>query len=364
MATPAATDAYRTRFSGQFGRTFFRRFSGLAVASVGLGTYLGEPTDAVDERYREAVVEAVENGCNVLDTAINYRHQRSERVVGEAIEAADVDRDAVFVATKGGFLPFDGERPADPGAYLRETYLDTGLVDGDDLARGVHCIAPDFIEDQFDRSRANLGVETLDCYYVHNPETQLAVRSAEVVYDQLEAAFERLEARVATGDLRAYGVATWDAFRVPGDDEQYLSLAEVVRRAARAADAVGNDASAFQAVQLPFSVVMADAFTEAAHAGSGGPTSALWFAREAGLSVFTSASIAQGALADPGTIPDAVAERLPGDTPAQRALNFARSAPGVTCALVGASSVEHVRENLAAGEFDAMGAGAFDATFE
>ena len=362
MATPAATDAYRTRFSGQFGRTFFRRFSGLAVASVGLGTYLGEPTDAVDERYREAVVEAVENGCNVLDTAINYRHQRSERVVGEAIEAADVDRDAVFVATKGGFLPFDGERPADPGAYLRETYLDTGLVDGDDLARGVHCIAPDFIEDQFDRSRANLGVDTIDCYYVHNPETQLAVRDAAGVYDRLERAFERLERRVASGGLRSYGVATWEAFRVPPDDDRYLSLPEVLRRARAAAEAAGRPETAFRAVQLPFNVVMADAFRVAAHGD--GPRSALAVAREAGLGVFTSASLAQGELATEGTIPAAVADRLPGDAPAGRAINFARSAPGVTCALVGASSVDHVRENLAAGACDAMGAGAFDATFE
>ena len=364
MATEDGTFDYQGRFGEEFGRTYFRRMDDLAVSSVGLGTYLGDPTDAVDDDYREAITTALESGVNVVDTAINYRCQRSERVVGEAIADADVDRDEVFVATKGGFVPFDGERPDEPGAYVREEFVESGIVDADDLARGSHAIAPEFVDTQLDWSLDNLGLDSVDLYYVHNPETQLAVRSAEVVYDQLEAAFERLEARVATGDLRAYGVATWDAFRVPGDDEQYLSLAEVVRRAARAADAVGNDASAFQAVQLPFSVVMADAFTEAAHAGSGGPTSALWFAREAGLSVFTSASIAQGALADPGTIPDAVAERLPGDTPAQRALNFARSAPGVTCALVGASDVAHVREDVAAGTFEPLGASAFDAVFE
>ena len=366
MATPTGTDEYRRRFGDRFGRTYFRRYDGLSVSSVGVGTYLGDPTDAVDDAYREAIVAVIEGGANVVDTAINYRNQRSERVVGEAVEEADVDRDAVFVATKGGFLPFDGERPADPGAYLRETYVEPGLVDPDDLARGVHCIAPSFLADQLDRSLANLGVETVDCYYVHNPETQLAERSASAVYDQLEAAFEHLERRVADGDLRSYGVATWEAFRVPPGADEPLSLPEVRRRAEAAAVAAGNERSSFRAVQLPFNVVMADAFTVEAHAEDPEeePTSALAYARENGLSVFTSASIAQGQLAGEGAIPDAVADRLPGDTPAQRAINFARSAPGVVCALVGASSREHVEENLGAGTFDAMGAAAFDATFE
>lgn len=366
MATPTGTEEYRRRFGDRFGRTYFRRFDDLSVSSVGTGTYLGDPTDAVDESYREALVAALEGGANVIDTAINYRNQRSERVVGEALEEADVNRDAAFVATKGGFLPFDGERPADPAAYLRETYVEPGLVDPDDLARGMHCVAPSFLADQIDRSRENLGVETVDCYYVHNPETQLAERSESAVYDQIERAFRLLEERVSEGDVRSYGVATWQSFRVPPEHDQYLSLPEIHRRAEAAADATGNEETAFRAVQLPFNVLMADAFTVAAHedGSTESPKSALAYAREAGLSVFASASLAQGDLASGGAIPEAVAERLPGNTPAQRAINFTRSAPGVVCALVGASSEEHVGENLAAGEVDAMGAAAFDATFE
>jgi len=84
-----------------------------------------------------------------------------------------------------------------------------------------------------DRSLSNLDLDSIDLYYVHNPETQLAERSAEAVYDQLEATFTRLEERVADGDIRHYGVATWEAFRVPADHDSYLSLPEVVRRAGR-----------------------------------------------------------------------------------------------------------------------------------
>jgi aryl-alcohol dehydrogenase-like predicted oxidoreductase len=88
------------------------------------------------------------------------------------------------------------------------------------------------------------------------------------------------------------------------------------------------------------------------------------FAQESGLNVFTSASILQGDLVEEGSIPESVAARIGGDTPAQRAINFARSAPGVTASLVGMGSPEHVAENVAAGTYEPLGASAFDAVFE
>jgi aryl-alcohol dehydrogenase-like predicted oxidoreductase len=361
MATADGTWAYRSDHQ-DFARTFFRRFGECVVSSIGVGTYLGEPSDAVDSDYREAIETALESGINVVDTAINYRHQRSERVVGDALRSAAVDRDAVVVATKGGFVPFDGDRPADPAATIRERYLDTDILEPADLARGQHAITPAFIDAQLDRSLANTGLDTIDLYYVHNPETQLATRSAAAVYDQLEATFTRLEERVAAGDLRHYGVATWDAFRVEPGAEAALSLSEILTRADRAAEAAGNESSHFQAIQLPFNVHMADAFTVAGQDGPDGQTSVLELAHEADIDVFTSASIKQGDLAS--GLPSAVDQQLAGETPAQRAINFARSAPGVTTALVGMSSQDHVEENIDAGRFPPLGATAFDAVFE
>jgi len=212
------------------------------------------------------------------------------------------------VATKGGFLPFDGERPDDPAAYVRERFIEPEIVAPDDLANRAHAIAPDYLEWSLDRSLNRLGLDTVDCYYVHNPETQLVTRSREAVYDQLETAFEALERRRTAGDIRAYGVATWHAFRVAEDDERYLSLAEVLARAEAAGEAVGpDDDHGFGAIQLPFNVAMADAFTRRNQRSPGDdsePVSTLELAHEAGLSVVTSASIGQGDLAvvggDPG----------------------------------------------------------------
>jgi aryl-alcohol dehydrogenase-like predicted oxidoreductase len=370
MATREGTWRYRDRFGDSFGRTYFRRFGPGVVSSIGVGTYLGDPTDAVDDRYHAALVAALEHGVNLVDTAVNYRCQRSERVVGRALSDADVDRDEVVVATKGGFVPFETERPTDPADYVHREFLDTGLVSPADLARGSHCLTPAFVDAMLDRSLSNLGLDRVDLYYLHNPETQLHARSRDEVYDLLERSFTRLEERRAAGDVGAYGVATWAAFRVPPAHDQYLSLAEVIARAERAADAVGASEPGLAAIQLPFNVTMADAFTVAAHGDSdgdgdgdeGGRQSALRYAHERGLDVFTSASIGQGELAR--SIPATVDAELAGDTPAQRALNFARSAPGVTAALVGASRTDHVAENVAAGTFDPLGARAFDAVFE
>ncbi|SHH51333.1 aldo/keto reductase [Halobaculum gomorrense] len=379
MATASGTWAFRDRFGDRFGRTYFRRFGPGVVSSVGLGTYLGDPTDAVDDRYRAALVTGLETGINLVDTASNYRCGRAERVVGEAVREAAVDRDRVVIASKAGVLPFDGERPDDPGRYVRERFLDAGLVDPADLAHGSHCIAPGYLDAMLDRSLDALGVDTIDCYYVDSPERQLAVRDRGAVYDQLGAAFEALERRRAAGDIGGYGVATWEAFRVPSDHDAHLDLAEVLSRARAAADRVGVEDHGLRAVQLPFNVRMADAFTVEAHGvgdtagsdesgGAGGagdgPVSALEFCHREGLSVFAAASLGQGDLVHSGAIPGPVEAELAGDSPAQRALNFARSAPAVTAALVGCSRPEHVRESVAAGTFDPLGAAAFDSVFE
>ncbi|MDZ7747408.1 MAG: aldo/keto reductase [Halobacteriales archaeon] len=348
---------YRNEFHESFARTYFRRFGDGLVSSVGLGTYLGDATDERDDDYYTAIREALATGVNVIDTAINYRHQRSERVVGRAIADSDVDREAILLATKGGFVPFDGERPTDPSAYVREAFPDYEFVRG-------NCLDPDFIGESLDRSLENLGVESIDLYYVHNPEIQLTKYDSETVYDMLEAAFTRLEKRAAAGDIDHYGVATWEGLRVPVAHESYLSLPELVRRARAASDAAGTTSTHLRALQLPFNVRMADAFTVESHAGPEGQQSALWFAHEAGLDVFASAPLLQGELAIEEQLPATVAERLDGDTTAQKAINFARSAPGVTSALVGMGSVEHVAENVAAGEHSPLGADGFDAVFE
>src|SRR5262245_26201206 len=100
-ATPEGTARFRRRFGDRL-PGHFRQAEGLWLSSIGLGTYLGEPSAACDALYRDALTRAIELGTNVLDSAVNYRHQRSERSIGEAlrqvISAGRVERDEIFVA--------------------------------------------------------------------------------------------------------------------------------------------------------------------------------------------------------------------------------------------------------------------------
>src|SRR5688500_13949450 len=77
-ATPDGTRAYWARFPSSRADSH-STLDGLCLSSVGIGTYLGDPTDAVDARYRESVTEGLASGINVIDTASNYRGGQSER---------------------------------------------------------------------------------------------------------------------------------------------------------------------------------------------------------------------------------------------------------------------------------------------
>src|SRR5688500_15464921 len=181
-ATPEGTARYRARVGSRAAEGHFRELRGngageaLQLSSIGLGTYLGGDDDATDRRYEEAIARAIEDGCKVLDAAINYRSMRSERSIGRALAAAfaagTLQRDEVVVATKAGFLPFDGGRPRDPGGYLRETYVTGGVLKPEDIVAGCHAMTPGYLRDQLERSRTNLGLDTIDVFYLHNPETQ------------------------------------------------------------------------------------------------------------------------------------------------------------------------------------------------
>lgn len=83
----------------------------LQLTSVGVGTYLGAPDQNDDIRYFGSIVESVQSGgVNVIDTAINYRYMKSERVVGAALRYMQVPREQLFISSKNGYIPADGDR--------------------------------------------------------------------------------------------------------------------------------------------------------------------------------------------------------------------------------------------------------------
>src|SRR5262245_52713783 len=142
-ATRDGTRRYRERYATDVAPGHFRSGPNeLTLSSVGAGTYLGDPDDTTDAAYGEALVAALSLGVNVVDTAINYRAQRSERVLGlmlaTLIAEGVLQRDEVVVCTKGGYLPFDGHYPPDAKRYLHDTYVKSGLVAADEVVGDCH----------------------------------------------------------------------------------------------------------------------------------------------------------------------------------------------------------------------------------
>ena len=344
-ATAEGTERYASRFAGRVAAGHFReRERGLRVSSIGVGTYLGGEDDATDRQYRQAVSRALAQGLNVVDAAINYRHQRSERAVGAAladlVARGEVRRDEILVATKGGYIAFDGAVPPDPGAYVARTYVTPGIVRPEDVAGGSHCMTPRYLDDQIERSRHNLGLETLDIYYVHNPEAQLAEMKRSEFLRRIRDTFGALEKAVGDGRIRCYGAATWNGFRQDPAARDYLSLVQMME----AAGDVGGDDHHFEVIQLPYNLAMPEALTLANQSCGGEMVSVLEAARRLNVYVVASASVYQGQLTQ--RLPPVVGEYLPGlATDAQRAIQFVRSTPGIGTALVGMKSVGHVDEN-------------------
>lgn len=346
FATEAGTAGYRRRLGTRAAKGHFKTWQGLRLSSVGIGTYLGAEDDATDRAYEAAVTRALQLGINVVDTAVNYRHQRSERSVGAALRTLVADgtiaRADVLVATKGGFIPFDGAVPANPNAYFTDTYVRTGVLKSADLVGGCHCITPRYLADQLDRSRANLGVDTVDVYYVHNPEMQLGAVDRPTFTARMRAAFEFLESAVGDGRIRWYGTATWEGYRRPVSAPDYLSLSDMVALARE----VAGTRHHFGMIQLPYSLAMTEALAQANQPIGKAAVSVLQAAEQLGIYVMTSAPIFQGKLAR--NLPPALSQVLEGlRTDAQRALQFVRSTPGVGTALCGMTQVAHVEENAA-----------------
>ena len=142
--------------------------TGRDVGVVGLGAWqLGADWGAVDESDALGVLQAaIDGGVTFIDTADVYGDGRSERLVGQVLKS----HDGLTVATKMG--------------------------------RRVEQVPENYTLDNFrawnDRSRQNLGVDTIDLVQLHCPPTP--VYSNDQVFDALDSMVEE-------GRIAAYGVS-------------------------------------------------------------------------------------------------------------------------------------------------------------
>ncbi len=144
-----------------------------AASVVGLGSWqLGADWGEVTEDDALGVLQAAaDSGVTFFDTADVYGDGRSEQLIGQFLRSAGKNADSIMVATKIG-------RRADP--FAPETFTEQNL------------------RAWVDRSRRNLGVDTLDLVQLHCPPT--ATFSDDTVFDVMDAL-------QAEGALAGYGVS-------------------------------------------------------------------------------------------------------------------------------------------------------------
>ena len=188
-ATPAATRGFSDRFANRFTPGFYREAAGLSVSSIGMGTYLGECDDNEDARYVSVLSEGITQGLNLLDTAINYRCQRSERAVGEAlrktIASGVASRDEIVVCTKAGYVPLESAPPESRqqyDAYLKRNISSGGRWRGRIWLREATVSPPASLQTRSSAS-AKPRRRMIDVFYIHNPSSSSTRVTSWVSHD-------------------------------------------------------------------------------------------------------------------------------------------------------------------------------------
>ncbi|WP_405584471.1 aldo/keto reductase [Streptomyces sp. NBC_01190] len=302
--------------------------TGRTVSVVGLGTWqLGADWGDVREEDALAVLDAsVEAGVTFFDTADVYGDGRSEQLIGRYLRQRPEAN--LFVATKMGRRA--EQRP--------ENY------------------SLDNFRAWTDRSRANLGVDTLDLVQLHCPPT--AVYSTDAVFDALDTLVA--EKRVANYAVSVETVAeALAAIARPGVAGVQIILnafrLKPLERVLPAAEAAGVGIIA--RVPLASGLLSGKYTRETVFAADDHRT----YNRHG--EAFDQGETFSGVDYETGL--EAAAEfsglAPAGATPAQTALRWVIQQPGVTSVIPGARSVEQARGNAAAAGIDPLDQGTLDA---
>ena len=332
-------------FKNGMANSHFRSFNNLNFSSLGIGTYLGQLTAEDDIDLENAIYHSLKSGAvNVIDTAINYRSMKSEKNIGHAIkrliEDKIISRDQVFISTKNGYITNDGDYPTiDVLEYMHKMYISQGIIDSKDISSGYNVLNPNYIRKCIDKSLTNMQLDTIDLVYIHNAyESWFQDISRSEFNEKIRKVFQIYEEYRSKNKIRYYGMATWTCFRLPRNEEGYLSLEDMVRIAE---DVAGKD-HGFRFIQLPYNLAYREAYSlRNQTVNSDNDLTILEACNKLNIGVFTSVPLLQAKLFDV-KIPD----YLGIDNQLLKIVQITRSTPNVIAPLLGQKKLNHVKENI------------------
>jgi aryl-alcohol dehydrogenase-like predicted oxidoreductase len=292
--------------------------SGLEVSVLSLGAMtFGSgmpPVTTVDERdAHEMVARALAAGVNLIDTADVYASGQSEEIVGRCVRELGRHRDDVLVATKVGF----GSR-------------DRGALSYDAVVGGCEA------------SLRRLGLDHIDLFQLHRPDRTTPIEETLRALDDLvgrglvravgTSNFRAWETSAAVARQRALGRAPFSAAQL------YYSLV-----AREAEHELIPECRADDLGVIVWSPLSSGFLTGRYRAGPGAS------AGEGRRTTFTFPPVDPEAGVRALVALEAVAAGR-GTSMARVALAWVLAQPGITSAIVGASSLEQLDDNLAAAE--------------
>ena len=237
------------------------------ISPFGFGCYR---ISADVESHARSMAKALTDGINLIDTSTNYTDGGSETLVGQVLEKLirenRLQRDQVVVVSKIGYLQGQNFALSQQRKIQGHPFPDLVLY-GEQLE---HCIHPEFIDDQLDRSLKRLQLETLDVLMLHNPEYYLSWagqqgadldEAREEFYGRVERAFAYFEQQVSAGRIQTYGISA-NTFVSRADDKDFVSLERVWQIANRI-----SSGHHFRVIQLPMNLLESGAVLEQNQSG-------------------------------------------------------------------------------------------------
>ncbi len=346
VATKEDTYGFAKKFSHY--KDFYVQSNDLVFSKLGLGTFNKEPYKEENYvfHYIEGVKEAVKNGINLIDTASNYRYGQSEKEIGialkELFDEGLAKREELIVCSKGGFIQLEYPFPKNPYSWIEENIIENNLATKKDIELDQHCMSADFLEWSCKRSIDNLGVKSLDIYYLHNPEMQILKLGKKEFYKQIEKIFKRFEKLANEGLFKYYGVAVWNGFI--SEVEENISLEKLVEIAKK----VGGENHRFKYIQTPFNMGKTTAYTTFTQKVNSSECTLFQAAHRLGIGVISSSSLLQMNLfkksftAEIGVVLD---DTMTLSSDIQLALQFVRSTPGIISGLFASKVPINVKHN-------------------
>jgi aryl-alcohol dehydrogenase-like predicted oxidoreductase len=294
--------------------------SGLLVSRICLGTMtFGNKEWGCDQKDSSAIVRAfVEAGGNFIDTADGYSGGESEKMLGVALK--DFDRDELVIATKCWF-------PAGKGV----------------TSRGL---SRKHIVESCEKSLKRMGLDYIDLYQFHGPDP----------YTPLEESLRAADDLISAGKVRYLGCSNFYAWQIARTNgisalngwEKLVSaqhLYNLVRRDIEREILPACDAEGLGMICWS---PLAAGMLSGKYRGQDKPDLKSRIGIQAAITLprywFDDALKMIDTLVE-------VSDRI-GSAPSQVALSWLLGDPRVTATIIGARSVEQVKENLGAGDLD------------